>query len=76
MTSASVTLRRLPTILMYHGVEVVPEDPYELCVTPAEFSRQMAWLADHGLRGVSVSELMDAAVSVSLPLQASGPDLR
>ena len=60
MTSASVSLLRLPTILMYHGVEVVPEDPYELCVTPAEFSRQMAWLADHGLRGVSVSELMDA----------------
>lgn len=56
-------LRQVPMVLMYHGVEEVPVDPYELCVTPAKFAEQMTWLAEHGLRGVSMGELL-AAVSV------------
>ena len=55
-----IRLGRLPMILMYHGVEEVPEDPYNLSVTPARFSEQMTWLAAHGLRGVSMETLVTA----------------
>lgn len=53
-------LWQVPMVLMYHGVEEVPEDPYNLCVTPAKFAEQMTWLAEHGLRGVGMGELMAA----------------
>jgi peptidoglycan/xylan/chitin deacetylase (PgdA/CDA1 family) len=64
-TSSQRDLSRLrlgdvPLILMYHGVEKVSQDPYDLCVTPARFSEQMTWLAGHGLRGVSVDTLVAA----------------
>lgn len=55
-----LALRQVPMVLMYHGVEEVPEDPHGLCVTPARFAEQMTWLADRGLRGVGMSELLDA----------------
>jgi peptidoglycan/xylan/chitin deacetylase (PgdA/CDA1 family) len=45
---------------MYHGVQQVAEDPYHLCVTPERFSEQMRWLAERGLRGVSIDALVDA----------------
>lgn len=51
---------QVPLVLMYHGVEEVPEDPYNLFVTPARFAEQMTWLAEHGLRGVSMGELVAA----------------
>jgi peptidoglycan/xylan/chitin deacetylase (PgdA/CDA1 family) len=47
-------------ILMYHGIEEAPEDPHNLCVTPARFSEQMTWLAARGLRGVSMETLVTA----------------
>ena len=53
-------LGNVPVILMYHGVEQVPWDPYKLSVTPARFSEQMTWLAEHGLRGVSMATLVAA----------------
>jgi peptidoglycan/xylan/chitin deacetylase (PgdA/CDA1 family) len=53
-------LGNVPLILMYHGVEKVPVDPNDLCVTPARFSEQMTWLAEHGLRGVSIDTLVSA----------------
>lgn len=53
-------LSQVPIILMYHGVEEVPEDPHGLCVTPDRFSEQMTWLAERGLRGVSMDTLADA----------------
>jgi peptidoglycan/xylan/chitin deacetylase (PgdA/CDA1 family) len=53
-------LGHVPLILMYHGVEKVSEDPYQLCVTPARFSEQMTWLAERGLRGVSIETLVAA----------------
>ena len=53
-------LGRLPMILMYHGVADVAEDPNQLCVTPARFAEQMAWLKRRGLRGVGISALVDA----------------
>ncbi len=53
-------LRRLPMVLMYHGVEDVPQDPYDLWVTPARFAEQMTWLAERGLRGVSMETLVAA----------------
>jgi peptidoglycan/xylan/chitin deacetylase (PgdA/CDA1 family) len=53
-------LRHVPMILMYHGIEQVSQDPYKLCVTPRRFSEQMTWLAEHGLRGVSIATLVAA----------------
>jgi peptidoglycan/xylan/chitin deacetylase (PgdA/CDA1 family) len=53
-------LGHVPLILMYHGVEQVDQDPYQLCVTPARFSEQMTWLAERGLRGVSIETLVAA----------------
>ena len=53
-------LGRVPMVLMYHGVEEVPFDPHTLCVTPAQFAGQMTWLAENGLRGVGMGELVAA----------------
>jgi peptidoglycan/xylan/chitin deacetylase (PgdA/CDA1 family) len=53
-------LGRVPLILMYHGVGPVSEDPYHLCVTSERFSEQMGWLAERGLRGVSIAALVAA----------------
>jgi len=47
-------------ILMYHGIEDVPHDPHNLCVTPSRFAKQMTWLAERGLRGVSIETLVAA----------------
>jgi peptidoglycan/xylan/chitin deacetylase (PgdA/CDA1 family) len=58
--SRKIALHRLPTILIYHGIADVPEDPFGLCVPPAQFEAQMAWLTEHGLRGVGISELIAA----------------
>jgi peptidoglycan/xylan/chitin deacetylase (PgdA/CDA1 family) len=52
---APMRLRDTPMILMYHGIADVAQDPNQLCVSPARFAEQMAWLADSGLRGVSVA---------------------
>ena len=52
-------LDRVPTILMYHNIAEVAEDPKQLCVTPARFAEQMSWLRAHGLRGVAVGTLID-----------------
>jgi peptidoglycan/xylan/chitin deacetylase (PgdA/CDA1 family) len=51
----------MPLVLMYHSVEPYQEDPYLVTVTPERFERQMRWLRRHGLRGVSVRELLAAA---------------
>jgi peptidoglycan/xylan/chitin deacetylase (PgdA/CDA1 family) len=53
-------LRRVPMILMYHGVADVADDPHLLCVPPARFAEQMAWLKRRGLRGVGIGTLVDA----------------
>ena len=58
---AKLSLRRVPMALMYHAVGEVDEDPHDLCVTPDRFAEQMSWLASHGLRGVSMGEMVDAA---------------
>jgi peptidoglycan/xylan/chitin deacetylase (PgdA/CDA1 family) len=48
-------------ILMYHYIRAVDQagDPlgYELSVTPGEFERQIAWLAEQGYRGVRMDTL-------------------
>ena len=56
----SFSLGRVPMVLMYHCIAESPEDPYGMCVTPARFAEQMAWLSDKGLQGVSISELVRA----------------
>ncbi len=53
-------LRNVPMVLMYHAIADVPDDPNQLCVSPARFAEQMGWLARHGLRGVSVGTLVEA----------------
>ena len=40
----SMRLRDAPMILMYHGIADVPEDPNQLCVSPARFAEQLTWL--------------------------------
>jgi putative peptidoglycan lipid II flippase len=47
-------------VLMYHAVEPYEHDPWQLCVSPDRFRRQMQWLADRGTRAVSMRELRRA----------------
>ncbi|MFI8848749.1 polysaccharide deacetylase family protein [Streptomyces sp. 891-h] len=52
------TTTRAPWLLMYHSVAECPEDPYGITVSPARLERQLRWLRDRGLRGVSVGRLL------------------
>ncbi|MGI8805664.1 MAG: polysaccharide deacetylase family protein [Thermoleophilaceae bacterium] len=52
--------RGRPWVLMYHAVEPYRDDPLLVCVSPARFEEQMAWLAHRGLRGVSMRDLRSA----------------
>jgi len=54
LEDGQLKLRDTPMIFMYHGVADVDEDPNQLCVSPARFAGQMAWLARRGLRGVGL----------------------
>ncbi|MET8682289.1 polysaccharide deacetylase family protein [Streptomyces sp. NPDC004647] len=47
-----------PWLLMYHSVSDCTEDPYRITVTPDRLRRQLHWLANRGLRGVGVAELL------------------
>ncbi|MET9951091.1 polysaccharide deacetylase family protein [Streptomyces sp. NPDC006339] len=62
---ASVLRRLLPKpplwVAMYHSIAEAPDDPYKVTVSPVRFARQLHWLGDRGLRGVSVRELLAAA---------------
>jgi peptidoglycan/xylan/chitin deacetylase (PgdA/CDA1 family) len=49
-----------PMVLMYHSVTPYEQDPYGITVSPARFEHQMRWLRRRGLRGVSMSTLLDA----------------
>ena len=60
LEDGQLKLRDTPMIFMYHGVADADEDPNQLCVSPARFAEQMAWLARRGLRGVGIAELVDA----------------
>jgi len=53
-------LRPMPMVLMYHSVEPYESDPYQVTVHPDRFERQLGWLSQRGLRGVSMRELLDA----------------
>jgi len=53
-------LTPMPLVLMYHSVEPYDTDPYQVTVHPQRFDRQMRWLRRRGLRGVSMSELLQA----------------
>ncbi|MFT2017194.1 polysaccharide deacetylase family protein [Streptomyces sp. 796.1] len=50
----------VPWLLMYHSVSHEPDDPYRVTVSPGRLRRQLGWLLDRGLRGVSVAELLRA----------------
>ncbi len=45
---------------MYHSITDTADDPYRVTVSPVRFARQLHWLGDRGLRGVSVRELLAA----------------
>jgi peptidoglycan/xylan/chitin deacetylase (PgdA/CDA1 family) len=51
---------RTPWVWMYHSIDHVDADPYLVTVSPPRFERQLAWLKAHGLRGVSMPELLTA----------------
>jgi peptidoglycan/xylan/chitin deacetylase (PgdA/CDA1 family) len=56
----NVDLAGMPLVLMYHSVEAYDSDPYQVTVCPGRFDRQLRWLQRRGMRGVSVSELLQA----------------
>ncbi|MFP3989200.1 polysaccharide deacetylase family protein [Streptomyces sp. E11-3] len=45
---------------MYHSVDDCSDDPYKVTVSPERLQQQLLWLRKRGLRGVSVSQLLDA----------------
>lgn len=49
-----------PTVLMYHAIARVAEDPSRICVSPGRFGEQMRHLKRRGLRGVSMRTLLRA----------------
>ncbi|MFI8999775.1 polysaccharide deacetylase family protein [Streptomyces sp. NPDC053541] len=62
---APAALRRLLPkpplwVAMYHSIADASDDPYQVTVSPVRFARQLHWLGDRGLRGVSVRELLAA----------------
>ncbi|OBF40817.1 polysaccharide deacetylase [Mycobacterium sp. ACS1612] len=59
--SKSAELATIPLVLMFHSVSPHDEDPFMVTITPQRFERQMRWLRNRGLRGVSMGELLDAA---------------
>ncbi|MER8235397.1 polysaccharide deacetylase family protein [Streptomyces sp. NPDC101490] len=70
MPAATVLRRMLPKpppwvrpplwVAMYHSIADTTDDPYRVTVSPVRFARQLHWLRDRGLRGVSVRELLAA----------------
>ncbi|MFI6016306.1 MULTISPECIES: polysaccharide deacetylase family protein [unclassified Streptomyces] len=50
----------VPWVAMYHSVGDCSDDPYRVTVTPDRLAGQLSWLRRHGLRGVSVGELLAA----------------
>jgi peptidoglycan/xylan/chitin deacetylase (PgdA/CDA1 family) len=50
----------MPLVLMYHSVDRYKSDPYQITVRPNRFDQQMSWLWRHGLRGVSMRQLLAA----------------
>ncbi|MFF1507511.1 polysaccharide deacetylase family protein [Streptomyces sp. NPDC058326] len=52
-----------PWVVMYHSIADTPTDPYRVTVSPVRFARQLHWLRDRGLRGVSVRELLAATAA-------------
>jgi peptidoglycan/xylan/chitin deacetylase (PgdA/CDA1 family) len=50
----------VPWVAMYHSVGDCTDDPYRITVTPDRLDEQLRWLRRHGLRGVSVAELLAA----------------
>lgn len=57
---AGLRRRRPPWVLMYHSVSGCTDDPYRITVSPYRLDRQLRWLRERGLSGVSVGELMRA----------------
>ena len=55
--------RPFPYVLMYHSVAAYSDDPYLVTVAPERFERQLRWLRDRGLRGVSMRELAAASAA-------------
>jgi peptidoglycan/xylan/chitin deacetylase (PgdA/CDA1 family) len=47
-------------VLMYHSISADPEPGfspyYKVCTSPRRFAEQMQWLADHGWRGVGLTQ--------------------
>ena len=58
--SKAIELRAIPQALMYHSVAPRGENSYLDTVSPQRFERQMRWLRNSRLRGVSIGELLDA----------------
>lgn len=60
LRAGRLALRKVPMILMYHGIANVAEDPHQLFVPPARFAAQLDWMTRRGLQGVSIGTLVEA----------------
>jgi peptidoglycan/xylan/chitin deacetylase (PgdA/CDA1 family) len=58
MSEVDMNEGRVPLVLMYHSIETYAADPYLVTVRPERFIKQMEWLRRHGVRGVSMRELL------------------
>ncbi|WP_245239396.1 polysaccharide deacetylase family protein [Streptomyces sp. MZ04] len=47
-------------VAMYHSVDDCADDPYEITVSTERLAAQLRWLRRQGLRGVSMTRLLDA----------------
>ncbi|POX56177.1 polysaccharide deacetylase [Streptomyces sp. Ru71] len=57
---AGVAPGPFPWVAMYHSVHEDRDDPYRITVTPDRLAAQLGWLRRHGLRGVSLADLIAA----------------
>lgn len=63
-------MRRMPLVLMYHGIDVVPpgQDPSNLFVPPEAFDAQVRRLKErHGYTLISEAQYLDALAGASMP---------
>lgn len=47
-------------VAMYHSVADPSDDPYEITVAPDRLAEQLRWMRRQGLRGVSMTHLLEA----------------
>ncbi|MHA0289051.1 polysaccharide deacetylase family protein [Mycobacterium sp. C3-094] len=60
LCTSQAELTTIPLVWMYHSIAEYDVDPFEVTMHPHRFEKQMRWLRQRGLRGVSMRELLQA----------------